>query len=450
MDFATIDRSLETGLWTGLALVWRHKFLFTLSAVILFTALMSIVLGLQPRYEGSTLLLARQNPLTVGATMDGRPAGTLPEAAQSTFVQIANSDDVLRNAAKAVGLDRLMTSPPPVAAGLFLRLRSWLFNVPLPRAVGLSAVDASLPRLRAALSVRAEPNTDIIQISYKSSDPVVASAFANAVAHGLIDRQIAVYARPGVAAFFEQQKQRFDQEYQKASDDLAKFSIATNMYSLDDQRKLLLNRISELRSALNATHNLVAQRTAQRETLGEELRHIAPVARSPWVSSLVDKLAGTSANGPLPGSVPLSDPPLLLVRVYQDSMADLFKINADIAGAHATDAAQLTELASATQDLNALAKNALEYAQLQRKVTEASLNADTYARRMVDQEISDASNAAKFSALTVVQPATVPLRPVFPNYILAGAAAVVVSLLGAFGLVFLRSLVPPRRGLWAA
>jgi hypothetical protein len=68
-----------------------------------------------------------------------------------------------------------------------------------------------------------------------------------------------------------------------------------------------------------------------------------------------------------------------------------------------------------------------------------------YSRRMVEEQIAADSNAAKFSSMKVLQSATVPFRPVFPNYWLVLVLAVFLSLtsgvLGATMMGYLRRQV---------
>jgi len=174
------------------------------------------------------------------------------------------------------------------------------------------------------------------------------------------------------------------------------------------------------------------------------LRKLAPVARSPYVSSLIDYLG---ANRNAPAAKPFdshavddraSDPPLLLVKVYQDSMVLLFKINSDLAGFANLQTQQVDEVARLTAELNRLSQDEQEFIQLKRAGDLAAFNLDLYTKRMVEEQINEESNVAKFSSVKVLQAATVPLRPVFPNFQLVTAAALVMGLLAATGLTLLR------------
>ena len=302
-----------------------------------------------------------------------------------------------------------------------------------------------MPRIKSRLNVRTEPNSDIIRIAFRDPDPIVAAKFANAVAQAFLDRQIDLYRRQGAADFFQRERQRFDAELKQASDALEKFSVRTGVYSVDEQRQLLLNRQTDLASALALTRGTIAEKSGERQALAEQLRKLAPVAQSPFVSSVVNSLSSTPSssisppgpmsreNGLSKGSGAratderLADPPLLLVKVYQDSMVTLFKVNSDLTGTEDLEKQQLAEMAKVTQDLDTLSQNEQEFLALKRAVTQATFNSNTYANRVTEEQINDELNAAKLSAIKVLQKATVPLRPVFPNYILFTLVALVAG-----------------------
>ncbi|MGY0575818.1 hypothetical protein ACTGJ9_036255 [Bradyrhizobium sp. RDM12] len=273
----------------------------------------------------------------------------------------------------------------------------------------------------------------------------MAAQLANAIAQSFVDRQIDIFSRPGAAEFFLRQKERFEDDFKMASERFEQFARTTQTYSADDQRELLLKRLNDLSLAVAHTRSSISEKTAQRQALANTLRSLAPVARSPYVSSLVDSLSGgdrTAPASPQSKSVEerTGDPPLLLVKVYQDSMVELFKINSDLAGAESLQKQQTTEISKITEDLNRLSINERDFATLKRAVTQAAANSDLYSRRMVEEQIAAESSAAKFSSVKVLQSASVPFRPVFPNYWLVFVLAVIFGVLGgiASALIFSR------------
>lgn len=446
MGVAEMDRSLELGIKNTVAAVWRHKIIFLLTSSTVFAAVIVGVLSIQPVYEGATLLIGGQ------VNLEQLPDGSRKPVQSSTSLsRIAESEEVVRQAIEKVGVGTLVDTVEVKQASIFARARAALFQVPLtPPRRDVDQIDAVLPQVKAGLKVRGEPNSDIIRIAYRHKDPVVASDFSNAVAQAFVDRQIALYGRPGAAEFFMRQRQRFDDELKAASEELEKFAVSTSTYSAEEQRQLLLKRLSDLSAAQALTRGSISDRVGQRQSLADSLRKLAPVARSPYVSALVDTLSPDRASGSRVGDSRVlddrsSDPPLLLVKVYQDSMVALFKINSDLAGAQSMQKQQADEIAKLTVELNGLSQNEQQFATLKRAVTQATFNSDLYAKRMVEEQINAESSAAKFSSVKVLQRSTEPLRPVFPNYPILTLAGAFVGGLAGLGAALLRSQSAGRR-----
>lgn len=441
MDVAELDRSLEKGIRTLLLAVWRHKILFVVTGAIVFTGVVLVALYIRPVYEGSTLLIAGQAGLQQPAPEGARrPADTAVALAR-----VAESEEVVAEAIEKVGLQSLVQDIIPNQASISDRLRKLVFpSIILPK-FELSLIETYLPGIKLALSVKGELNSDIIRIAFRNRDPIVAANFANAVAQTFVDRQLMLQSRPGAADFFRHQRERFEDDIKYASDELEKFSISTGIYAAQDQRQLLLRRLNDLSTASALTRASISDKAGQRQSLADQLRKLAPVARSPYVSALVDTLAvDHPAPGPRTGESRAiddrsTDPPLLLIKVYQESMVALFKVNSDLAGAQSMQKQQADEVASLISELNTLSENEQKFARLKRAVELATLNSDLYSRRMVEEQINAESNAAKFSSIKVLQKAVVPLKPVFPNYVLAAVLAAMLGGAAGLGAVVLSS-----------
>ena len=437
MGMVELDRSLERGILALWLAVWRSKLLFLFVTGVVFALIVVGSLAIQPTYEGSTMLIGGQGSL------EPLPDGSRRQAETSaSLARIAESEEVVGEAIEKIGLATLVPDPGPPAASRFARLRQLVFPLATQPQVEISTVEAYLPRIKQTLNVRGEPNSDVIRIAFRHRDPVVAAAFANTVAQTFVDRQIALQSRPGAADFFLRQRQRFDEEVRRASDELKGFSAKTGIYAADDQRQLLLRRLNDQEAALALTRGSIAEKAGQRQALSDELRRLAPVSRSPFVSSLVDALGAPTP--PRPGDPRVADdPPLLLVRVYQDSMVALFKINSDLSGAQTLQKQQQDEVAHLRVELDRLSQDEQSFVSLKRGVDQATFNSDLYAKRMVQEQINAESNAAKLSSVKVLQKATIPLRPVFPNYRLVILVAALVGGAAGTGAALLKSR--PRR-----
>lgn len=438
MDVTEFDRSLERRVRSLAVAVWRHKVLFTLTASIVFALAVVGALSIQPVYEGATLLIGGQSVAEPAADGIRKPAET-----SATRARVAESEEVVAEAINRVGLDTLTQNLSPNSVSRFERLRTLLFPSAAVQQTEFSRQDIFLPRIKQALSVRGDMTADIVRIAFRHNDPVVAASFANAVAQTFVDRQLALQARPGATEFFQRQRQRFDDEVKRASDELKKFSTASGIYAAGDQQAMLLKRLSDLSSSLAMTRGAIAEKMGQRQALADQLRKLAPVARSSYVSSLVDSLgpdraAPAARTGSQLTDDRSSDPPLLLVKVYQESMTELFKLNADLAGHQNLQQQQLDEAAKLAAELNKLSENEQIFSALKRALDQAVSNSDLYARRMVEEQITAESNVAKLSSVKVLQRATIPVRPVFPNNILVTVAAAALAAMAGTGAAMLR------------
>lgn len=439
MDLAELDRSVEGFARGVLTTIWRHKIVFVLVSGTAFALAMLALLAVRPTYEGSTLLIAGQTGLEQQAAEGERPPPVNPAA----LARIAESEEVVGAAVEKVGLDRLMAGTTVNTTSLFARLRRRVFpDLAEPDPVA-PPLEAALPRIKLALFVRSETNSDVIRIAFRHRDPAVAAQFANAVAQAFVDRQTALYTRAGAAEFFSRQQLRFQDEAKEAADALGQFAARTSIYDADEQKKLLLKRLNDVEAALAVTRGTIAQKVGERAILADELRKLAPVSRSQYVSGLVDTLGGDRSAAPRgPDARALddraSDPPLLLVRVYQDSMVALFKVNAELIGVQGLQQQQAADVAKITAALNTLTDGEQEYARLKGVLDRAMYNTDVYSKRATAEQIDAESRAARLSSVKVLQRATVPLRPVSPNYIVMTLAAAFGSALLGYGAAWLR------------
>jgi len=439
-----------------LTAVWRCKLITTAAFIMVLAASMIIFVLTTPGYEAESLL-------SVGQTVNGRVTDSRRiteetsdrnlEDEVNSLVRIAYTWDVLSEAATKVGITRLYptlerpdwmaTNIAALAAkGRFL-LAGWREGIEVrfpgePSAEnGTQSItfDSKEPDRHLTLAVNALTKSlkiavvgksNMIDISFKHSNPEVSFELVDALDKAIIAKEADLAKRPKVIDFFEQQKNRLEVESRRTSKELTSFAIENGIYSAEDQRGLLLKRASELATGLASTRGSIAEREGEKRALAEELKTLKPVTASSFVSGVVNSLAPndhSSSTRDLPtssseNSSVSDDPPLLLVRVYQDSMVNLMKLNAELAGLHNLEQRQQQELEAANRDLKVLSAKEAEFERLERAVTIASSNAETFEKRATDELIDAEVAAAKLTKVTVIQAPTVPSLPSSPTFLL--------------------------------
>jgi uncharacterized protein involved in exopolysaccharide biosynthesis len=370
----------------------------------------------------------------------------------NSLARLAETDDVVREAANKVGLQRLFPDLDRMQLNrgtLISILREAAAKLGLERLLPAHQTrhkdDILISMLRRSMSAQAEGKTDLLKISFPHRDPVIAAEFVNALADALVAKQAELLNVPGAFQFFDVQRKQLQEEVQKAASRLESFSAAVSIYSINDQRTLLLNRADQLTQSLSSTQGSIVELQGRKEALTEQLLRLKPVTQSQYVSGIVNSLGATNVERAESGARTsqaerslTEAPPLLLIRVYQDTMAALFKVDADFAGTKNREAHFGTELQRVNKELAALSSREAEYNRLSRDLTLAVTAAESYAKRTAEERINTSLANARVSGLRTAQFASPPDSPAFPQLIIFLA----LGLVGGIVLASAAALLP--------
>lgn len=438
-----------------LPILWRRQLI--IYASILFTSFGAfLVYGMiGERYEAYTLLRVGQGIKDRTANPDNGNLGEGVDLAAriDSLARIGATDHVIRLAASNVGYDRLFQDDEaPLLSKLRMAAKSYL-STTWPDYFEASSQDQKeqdqkgqgqkanetkddsqelIAALRGLISAKQEGRSDLLRISFRYPNPTIAADFLNQLANSLVAVQADLVQIPGAEVFFQQQSKRLELEAEKAAADLQNFSVAASIYSVADQRGLLLKRANDLATQLATTRGLIEERKGQKQAMMDQLAALKPVTQSKTVSSIVNTLGGSEFKAKPNATGNLEEaPPLLLVRVYQDAMATLLKINTELSGYAKMERLIGVEIDQVNSELASLSSKEAEYDRLKRLLTRASAAADHYGTRMGEEQISsDIAKKSQFSSLRVVQLAAAPLGQTFPHI----SHLVFLALFGGFAL----------------
>lgn len=401
--------------------VWSHRIVMILSLFLGIVLSSTLYFVFTPVFEASSLVLVQPSP------DDHSTDGSRQIELVNSAVRVAESWEVIESAVDRVGLDNFQSVKPSKIDGLggWLRQKLSFGGVNSPVTVSDAAVIAN--RVARLISVNAEPNSDVIKISVKNSNPVLAAQFSNAIANAFVERETTLSEKPGAVDFFQRQRKQFEEEVGRRYASLELYRASDSIYSVEEERNLLLRRESELAGMLSGTRMSLVEKRGRKASLVAQLKLLKPVTRSPFVSTVVETLGGGVAaddashakpDAPHPKDERASgsgDPPLLMVRVYQDSMVELFKLNSEIAGLEELVQQQQQEMGKVRGELASLAEHEPKFEQLKRDVALATYNADYFAKRAVEEQVNTDLRHAKLTNYRIIQQAAVPLQAAFPK-----------------------------------
>jgi len=153
-------------------------------------------------------------------------AGTLgPASADATPVAEAKAEANAEANAEA---------GTPIAASL----------MPKPRPVQ-NRIDSMVDSLAAGLTVAVVPNSNLILVKYRSSDPVKGAQILNVLLDLYLDQYLRLHKRPGVAEFFTEQRDRIKEKLQSSETGLKAFQRRAGLLSATVQVDSFSRRLAE-------------------------------------------------------------------------------------------------------------------------------------------------------------------------------------------------------------
>lgn len=444
-----------------LPMLWRRKGIIFGVLIVASVAAFFAYAATGERYESYTLLRVGQGIKDRSAGASAGPFGEGVDLASriDSLARLVATDHVLREAAKNTGFDELfqarkktlLSKVPGLAASLIQAL-------PKPLSYYLSPSDtvdaeekdtnremALVASLRDLVTAKQEGKSDLLRISFRYPDSAVAARFLTELANALVAVQADLVQVPGADVFFDQQAKRLQLEAEKAATDLQRFSVNAAIYSVAEQRALLLKRANELSTQISGTRGMIQERKGQKQSIVDQLLILKPVNGSKAVTGIVNNLGvkDYSVTPSAVGTVTNFDdtPPLLLIKVYQDTVATLVKVNSDLNGAIKLEALLGAELDKVNAELASLSSKEAEYDQLKQVLTRASSAADHYGTRLIEEKINmDIAKKTQLSSVRVIQAADKPISPIFPQKIHFVLIALIGGLLAGSAIVLMMEL----------
>lgn len=428
--------------------LWRHKVLFSLLYFGVIGTAVSLFVLASPKYEVSSVISVQ--PGLYNSDADKPANGSQRQEIKRSQIALLESEDVIRQAMAAVGSDRVAlagVSPFGVVKeflgviGVDSRvLEEFIISIGVDTArfdrasmlsdKPLSSEDEAYLVAKESIRVEAEPFTNLIRISFRHTEPEVAVEFTNALVQSFTRKHFDLFNSASAVSFFLEKQAQSDAAFARASAALSKFASSNQAFDVGEQRELLLRHRSALKSDLIKTRGAIVEKENKQATIPDQLDQMKPIVRYPQIAGLAsrirerkqneqlkEKYASNSRRGQNPRALTFdrlaSNPPLLLLRVYQETVASLVKLHTDLAGLRALEAFQESELKKVDEELGELSAKEAEFERLRADVDRARRVSEFVAKRAYEEQLAQDLNAEKLSSIQIIQRATRPLKPIW-------------------------------------
>jgi uncharacterized protein involved in exopolysaccharide biosynthesis len=330
----------------------------------------------------------------------------------------------------------------------------------------------ALLTMQKALDVQGIKKSDVIEVSFKHTDPEIAAAVVNKLSNLFLDRHLDVYRTPQSYEFFQQQSEFLKTKLNGAEARMQALKEKYDVTALNEQQSILLRQTADLRNGLNQTLSRVVEvenRTQELEQplakiprnipQGEEIDH-NPYLISTLEARLVelqlkekDLLTKYTDDSRLVKNVrdeiqivsqKLADNQQKrygstrtgVNPTFQQLQQELLRSQADYRALMAKSQAQRAQLSDYKKELDGLNRVETGYDQLEQQVGVDRKNYQLYLTKFEESRISDAMDTQKIAGVTLIEPAQTPLKAVSPKKMLNLVLGLFLGALGGLGLAF--------------
>ncbi|MGH9540231.1 MAG: GumC family protein, partial [Terriglobales bacterium] len=243
------------------AVFFRQRRLGVSSFVAIFCGL--VLYGIfSPSYQAHMKVLVRRGRVDAPVTATPSPSpmfqhDEITEEELNSQVELLNDDEILTKVVQASGL----ASQP-----------SWLEN--LLGANEEARLARAVRRMAGRLKVEPIRKSNLIEVSYSSSDPTQAAAVLRSLAGAYLERQQRVRRPSGEFAFFDQQVVLSRRGLLEAEFRLMDFSSDQGVVSAAQERDLALQKLSDAEGSGRQTQIALAETKEQIRGLQAKLQSL--------------------------------------------------------------------------------------------------------------------------------------------------------------------------------
>jgi uncharacterized protein involved in exopolysaccharide biosynthesis len=336
--------------------------------------------------------------------------------------------------------------------------------------------------LSASLMVTPVKASNVIQIDYKSSDPMSAARMVNRVVDEYLAYHAAVHGNKGLSRFYDEQRLALEQRLRKGEDALIAFTENEGIVSPKDEIEAAVRMVGEVSASLRDVTTSVVGTEERIRVIRDQIASQPEVVKrsqivdvNPVITQLKEKLVDREVDRvsllrkytekdrhvrdnaeeitDLQAQVDSEsrDRPTIVSHqmfrtnpIREDRLRTLLDLESSVREMRARQATLEEELSRANRRLVSLRQKEVEFDRLDQEVKNRRDTYELYVKREQEARISQAMDEQKLVNVDVVQRPALPLPQATTQGVsvaLSLIAGLVVGLAGAFGREYMsRSL----------
>lgn len=435
-------------------IVLKHKgkiltvFLGTIMTVMGYTLLMP------PTFEAQASLMVKIGREHMYRSEFGGITPALPfdqERIVESEIQILSSRDLTQRVIETLGIAAIY---PEISENP-------------PREI--TPLEAAIRKMQDHLSVAKVRDSNVIKVTFENRSPTLAAQSLSLLVNFFKEKHLEVFSNPK-ASFLEKQLIVHQNKLKASKSALQSFKQEHGLSSLEEERRLLLEQRRDLDAKLKETNHTMYGLTSKLHLLKKQISQISVSTSLESVSARERVIDETKAH-------------LLSLRLKEQDLSTRYKAKSrfvenirkeismvetfiDDQESHLTDTVKTgknpvyqaleleilraesertffkTQAEEITEQLQELNKTLASFDELEKELSTLQLNVDsdqqnyaTYLAKVEEARVSEEMDQLKMANISIIQPPTVPEKPVKPSIavnFLLGIFAGVAGLVFAF------------------
>lgn len=442
----------------------RWRLIVLINLVVLGTILVGSWLW-PPSYQASSsiVILSRAYPDLLTQPKPVGPSTLImnPKEEINSEIEIIRSRPVLEKVVQELNLTESRTiKDPGVAGALRHAVRAVYHGLgSLFKAIGFGRTygagekfEMAVERLHSRLMAEPAIDSQIIWIRYRSPDPVLASQVVNKVAQEYQHQHLVINLNKFESTFYAEQVDKVQNEVKGLQEQLLKVKQGTGIVSFAEQSKAMLKKLDSYDTAqTNAQKELIRVRSKVEKI--QDLRKARPnlliplpdLAQDPQLSDLENKLVNLKFQ--IHTVLQRYTPESRQAETVREQIAHLEKqIRDQVNILLERELAKMRELQAEEQaiaqimtgiktELEGLPVAEMNLGNLERDIDTKQAILSVLLKKYQDSLLAKSADQ-RLETAKILSLAAVPLRPVFPNYLLNLGLGLLVSLVGSISTAF--------------
>lgn len=417
-----------------LTILFKHKWkiLISFAVVLCVTA----VVGFQtPRlFVARAVVMVKFGREFVQVSEVGENKQNLnQDAIIKTEMQILTSRDLMEKVINVVGAEQLY---PELKA-----------NSTSPQALREIAV----LKFRENIFVNQVKGSNLIEVYFRNENPRVAAGVTNAMLEFFKEKHLQVFSDTK-SSFLEGQLKEYEEKLRQSEKSVETFKQKNQVFSLDEQRTLLLGQRAETEAALKS-ESIRARELERRLNFLKDRKN---VFTDSTVTELTSKL-NTMEQKEQELSLKFFDKSTVMInhrkemqtvreqlRKHEEQVrnAEMTKIQAELEPLRVKVAGLQARFNEVDRELRHIDSRTAEMKDLRREAAANENNYQIYLKKSEEARISEDLDRRKMTNISIIERAAVPVTPVKSSKQKVFGIGALLSVVLSFGLAYLAEFLP--------